>query len=57
MEANNERNIKGRYNKANFEENKKYEGLQIIKESLAEGLELWDVPCVREDFAEDNDTD
>ena len=56
IEANNERNIKGRYNKANFEENKKYEGLQIIKESLAEGLELWDVPCVREDFAEDNDT-
>ena len=53
----NERNIKGRYNKANFEENKKFQGVEIIKESLSSGIELWNVPCIREHYKEDNDTE
>ena len=29
----------------------------MIKESLSSGIEVWDVPCIRETYTEDNDTE
>ena len=49
-------NVKGRYNKANFEANSQFSSVEKIKESLNSGIQLWDVPCIRETYIEDNDT-
>ena len=49
-------NVKGRYNKANFEANRQFSSVEKIKESLNSGIQLWDVPCIRETYIEDNDT-
>ena len=50
-------NVKGRFNQLNFEANKKFTSIQKIKESLDLGVQLWDVPCIREFYTEDNDTE
>ena len=50
-------NIFGRYNKANFDANKQFTSVESVKESIAAGVEIWDVPCIRETYSEDNDTD
>ena len=49
-------NVKGRYNKANYEANSQFSSVEKIKESLNSGIQLWDVPCIRETYIEDNDT-
>ena len=50
-------NVKGRYNKDNFESNKQFTSIPRIKDSLQSGMQLWDVPCIREAYNEDNDTE
>ena len=50
-------NVKGRYNKQNFEENKQFTSIQKMKDALQAGIQLWDVPCIRETYTEDNDTE
>ena len=31
--------------------------MEKIKSSLNSGIQLWDVPCIRETYTEDNDTE
>ena len=50
-------NVKGRYNRANFTANRQFSSVEKIKNSLNAGIQLWDVPCIRETYAEDNDTE
>ena len=56
-------NIKGRYSRANFEANRRFTDLDAIKSALASTnsdgsvVDLWDVPCIREKYEEDNDTE
>ena len=45
-------NVKGRLNKANFVANRQSESLESIKEYLASGVSIWDVPCVRDFYIE-----
>ena len=45
-------NVKGRLNKANFVANRQFESLESIKEYLASGVSIWDVPCVRDFYIE-----
>ena len=49
-------NVKGRYNRANFAANSQFSSVDKIKASLNSGTQLWDIPCIRETFIEDNDT-
>ena len=51
------KNVKGRYNKANFEANRQFSAIDKIKAALASGIPTWDLPCVRDTFTEDNDTE
>ena len=51
------KNIKGYYNKANYEANKQFTEVEKIKAAIAQGIQLWDVPCIRETYTEDNDTE
>ena len=44
-------NVKGRFNRANFEANRQFTDLDKIKESL-QSMELWDVPCIRDKYVE-----
>ena len=50
------KNVQGHYNKGNFEANKKFSEVESIKAAIDQGIELWNVPCIRETFTEDNDT-
>ena len=49
-------NVKGRFNRTNFAANKQYSSVEKIKSCLNSGIQLWDVPCLRETYIEDNDT-
>ena len=49
--------VKGYFNKANYESNKKFQSVEQIKEGLASGIQIWDVPCIRDQYIEDNDTE
>lgn len=51
------KNVKGRYSKANYEENKQFTSVEKLKQALDQGIPIWDVPCVRETYDEDNDTE
>jgi len=51
------KNVKGRFNRANYEANKQFASVKKIKEALAVNIQIWDVPCIREAYTEDNDTD
>jgi len=50
-------NVKGRFSKANFEANKQFEAIDKLKSALENNVQLWDVPCIRERYTEDNDTE
>ena len=50
-------NVKGRFNRSNFTANKQYSSVEKVKACLNTGIQLWDVPFVRETFTEDNDTE
>ena len=50
-------NVKGRYSKANFTANRQYSDVSKIKAALESGVPTWDVPCVRDTYTEDNDTE
>ena len=51
-------NVKGRFSKTNYEANKQFTSIDKIKESLeAPNIQLWDVPCIREKYREDNDSE
>ena len=51
------KNVKGRFSKENYEMNKQFASIKKLKQSIEEGMPLWDVPCMRDNFAEDNNTD
>ena len=60
-------NVKGRFSRENFEKNRRFTDLDAIKAALAgtnnnengngSVVDLWDVPCIREKYEEDNDTE
>ena len=50
-------NVKGRYNRDNFAANRQFSSVEKTKNALNSGIQLWDVPCIRETYAEDNDTE
>ena len=50
------KNVKGRYSKKNYAANKQFEDVIMIKSALNCGIQLWDVPTIREFYDEDNDT-
>lgn len=50
-------NVKGRFNKANYESNRQFTAIDKIKNALDQGMQIWDVPCIRETYTEDNDTE
>ena len=50
-------NIEGRYIKSNFEANKKFTSHAAMKAQLEQGIQLWDIACIRDRKDEDNDTD
>ena len=50
-------NVKGRYSKANYDANKQFTSIPKLKDALSAGIQLWDVPCIRENYTEDNDTE
>lgn len=49
--------ITGSFNKANYETNKRFSAVSTLKAELAAGTQLWDLPCIRDNFKEDNDTE
>ena len=49
-------NVQGRFSRANYEANSKFTSIEKLKACL-ESTELWNLPCIREKFQEDNDTD
>ena len=49
--------IKGYFNHANYEANKKFTSIDQIKSNLNNGIQLWDLPTIRETYTEDNDTE
>ena len=50
-------NVKGRHNRANFNANLQFESIQSVKEYMATGVKIWDVPCIKDFYKEDNDTE
>ena len=50
-------NVTGRFDRTNFAANKQYSSVEKIKTCLNSGIQLWDVPCLRETYIEDNDTE
>ena len=51
------KNVKGRYNKANFNANIKFESIESVKEYMTTGVKIWDVPYIKDFYIEDNDTE
>lgn len=49
--------IKGYFNETNYEANKKFTKVDQIKNNINNGIQLWDLPCIRETYTEDNDTE
>ena len=47
-------NVQGRYNQANFIANRQLLSLESIKQYLAAGVSIWDVPCTKDFYIEDN---
>ena len=52
-----ELNMKGRFNWENFEANTKFTEVDKFRQSMLRGIQLWDVPCLKDTFDEDNDTE
>ena len=50
-------NVKGRFNKANYNANSKFSAIDKIKASLDAGCQTWEVACFRDCYEEDNDTE
>ena len=50
-------NIQGRYIKSNFEANKRFTSVDSFKAAIEQGIQLWDIACIRDMEEEDNDTD
>lgn len=48
--------IKGRFNRQNFEHNLKYSSLDEYKRQ-SESKQIWEIPFMRDTFDEDNDTE
>ena len=51
------RNVKGRFNKVNYEENNKIYDVELMKEYLKKGKMLWQIPFIKDHYYEDNDTE
>ena len=51
------KNVKGYFNKGNYEANKKFTTVENIEATIDQGMQLWDIPCIRETYKEDNDTE
>ena len=51
------KNVKGYFNKDNYEANSQFTSVPKMKASIDQGIQLWDVPCMRETYTEDNDTE
>ena len=49
--------IEGRYIKANFEANQRFTTHEAMRAQLEQGIQLWDIACIRDREDEDNDTD
>ena len=42
--------ITGSFNKSNYETNKRFSAVSTLKAELAAGTQLWDLPCIRDNF-------
>ena len=51
------KNVTGRYSRRNYLSNQQFSSVEKIKAALNAGIQLWDVPCIRDHFTEDNDTE
>ena len=51
------KNVKGRYSRRNYFSNQQFSSIEKFKGALNAGIQLWDVPCIRDFYTEDNDTD
>ena len=51
------KNVTGRYSRRNYDSNHQFSSVDKIKIALNAGIQLWDVPCIRDYYNEDNDTD
>ena len=51
------KNVTGRYSRRNYHSNNQFMSVEKIKSALEAGIQLWDVPTIRDQFTEDNDTE
>ena len=51
------KNVKGRYSRRNYFSNQQFASIEKFKAALNAGIQLWDVPCIRDQYTEDNDTE
>ena len=51
------KNVKGRFSRRNYFSNQQFGSIEKFKAALNAGIQLWDVPCIRDQYTEDNDTE